>query len=245
MAALVAKSYQGLEQVCDPYTMNGKQYVKVRLNNGTIKTVRAYSEKEYSKYNPEVKVIQKAKSQRITFGFGDKGFIWLFKGNTYDALDWFRWAPTRYAEFLGWYLPSDIEMPEPLPVGIEPVKLYWENVCNENGEYFRDKEEIKAYVETLVYDPGVSEWIGNIGERLPFILTCNKIFHFMNSYGETNMYYFTDEKGNIFTWATQTSKNIQEEHKYVIVGTIKQHTIYRNKKQTVLTRCALKKEITE
>ena len=111
MAALVAKSYQGLEQVCDPYTMNGKQYVKVRLNNGTIKTVRAYSEKEYSKYNPEVKVIQKAKSQRITFGFGNKGFIWLFKGNTYDALDWFRWAPTRYAEFLGWYLPSDIEMP--------------------------------------------------------------------------------------------------------------------------------------
>ena len=163
--ALVAKSYQGLEQVCDQYEVNGKQYVKVRMRNGSIKQVRAYTEAEYRKYNPEVKIIKEAKSQRDTFGFGEQGFIWLFKGDTYAALDWFRWAPTRYAEMLGWYLPSDIEMPTPLPADIEPIKLYWDKVCDEEGKHFRDKEEIKAYVETLIYDAGTSEWIGNINER--------------------------------------------------------------------------------
>ena len=146
MSALVAKSYQNLEQVCEPYKVNGKEYVKVRLNNGNIKQVRSYSESEYRKYNPEVKIIQKAKSQRDVFGFGEAGYVWIFKGDTYAALDWFRWAPTRYAEFLGWYLPSDIEMPQPIPVGIEPIKLMWDNVKDpEDENYLMDKKLIKKY----------------------------------------------------------------------------------------------------
>lgn len=243
MAALVAKSYESLEQLCDPYEINGKQFVKVRLHNGSTKVVRAYSEKEYRKYNPEVKVIQKAKSQRETFGFGEEGYIWIFKGDTYAALDWFRWAPTRYAEALGWYLPSNIEMPEPLPVGIEPVKLYWENVCDENGEYFRDKAEIKAYVETLIYDPGVSEWVGEIGKRYTANLICKRIMHFMNSYGDTTMFQFETDKGNIIIWTTQTNKDIKEGYNYECAFTIKAHSIYRNTKQTQVSRLAIKKEL--
>lgn len=243
MAALVAKSYQDLEQLCDPYEMNGKMYVKVRMRNGSAKVVRAYDEKEYQKYNPEVKVVQKAKSQRETFGFGEQGFIWLFKGDTYAALDWFRIQPTRYAEFLGWYLPSDIEMPLPLPINVEPVRLFWDKVCDEDGEHFRDKEEIKAYVETLIYDPGTSEWIGEIKERVTLPLTCTRIMHFMNAYGESTMFQFETDDGDICMWSTQTSKDIKENHRYMIAGTIKQHTIYRNVKQTQLTRCSIKEEL--
>ena len=33
MSALVAKSYQGLEQICEPYTVNGRMYVKVRTKS--------------------------------------------------------------------------------------------------------------------------------------------------------------------------------------------------------------------
>lgn len=245
MAALVAKSYQDLEQLCDPYEVNGKMYVKVRMHNGSAKVVRAYNENEYRKYNPEVKVIQKAKSQREIFGFGEQGFIWLFKGETYAALDWFRAQPTRYADYLGWYLPSDIEMPSPLPAGIEPVKLEWDNVCDEDGIHFRDKEEIKAYVETLIYDCGNSEWLGNVGERLTLNLTCTRIMHFMNSYGESTMFQFETDDGDVCIWSTQTSKSIKENHKYMIAGTVKQHNIYRNVKQTQLTRCTIKKDLGE
>ena len=69
MSALVAKSYQKLEQLCDPYEVNGKMYVKVRMKNGNEKTVRAYSEAEYRRYNPEVKIIQPAKSRKDVLGF--------------------------------------------------------------------------------------------------------------------------------------------------------------------------------
>lgn len=243
--ALVAKSYQGLPQISDVYTIGGKTYVKVRMKNGSAKQVRAYSEAEYRKYNPEVKVIQKAKSQRETFGFGEQGFIWLFKGDTYAALDWFREQPTRYARMLGWYLPSNIEMPQPLPAGVTPVKLMWENVCNEEGDHFRPEEEVAAYVETLIYDPGQSEWVGSIKERVTLELNCTRILHFMNSYGESTMFMFEDDEGDILTWTTQTSQDIEEDHRYLITGTVKEHTIYRNNKQSVLTRCKVMEELGE
>ncbi len=244
MPALVAKSYVNLEQVCEPYKVNGKEYVKVRLNNGNIKQVRSYSEAEYRKYNPEVKVIQKAKSQREVFGFGEQGFIWIFKGDTYAALDWFRWAPTRYAEFLGWYLPSDIEMPTPLPANIEPIKLMWEKVKDPNDEdKLMDHDMIKNYIGTLIYDPGVSTWVGEVNDRITVALTCKRIMHFMNVYGDTTFYTFEDKNGNVFTWSTQTSKDIKEDHNYVITGRIKEHTTYRNVKQNVLTRCSVKEKI--
>ena len=80
--ALVAKSYEGLEQVCEPYTLNGREYVKVRMKNGQIKQVRAYSEAEYRKYNPEVIIVKPAKSRRDVLGFGEQGFIWLFNSSS-------------------------------------------------------------------------------------------------------------------------------------------------------------------
>lgn len=243
--ALVAKSYQGLPQISDVYTIGGKAYVKVRMKNGSAKQVRAYSEAEYRKYNPEVKVIQKAKSQRETFGFGEQGFIWLFKGDTYAALDWFREQPTRYARMLGWYLPSDIEMPQPLPAGVTPVKLMWENVCNEEGDHFRPEEEVKTYVESLIFDKGVSKYIGVLGERLTLPLTCFDIKYFLSMYGETTLYVFEDDEGNIFTWNTQTKKDIQQHHRYMVSGTVCKHNIYRNQCQTSINRCRILSELEE
>ena len=44
--ALVAKSYQNLEQVGEVFTAGGKKYIQVKTSNGSLKTVRVYSEKE-------------------------------------------------------------------------------------------------------------------------------------------------------------------------------------------------------
>ena len=188
--ALVAKSYENLEQVTDIYQVNGKNYVKVRLANGNLKQVRAYSEKEYRKYNPEVKIIQPAKSQREVFGFGEQGFIWVFKGDTYAALDWFRWAPTRYARPFGWYLPSDIEMPEPIPAGVTPVRLPWDAV--KADEYkMKSEKELVDIVADYIYDPGTSEWLGEVGDRLRDIeVTCTRATEVASFYGVSTIYTF-------------------------------------------------------
>jgi hypothetical protein len=232
--ALVAKSYENLEQVCEPYTMNGKEYVKVRMKNGSIKQVRAYSEAEYRKYNPEVKIIKPAKSRRDILGFGEKGFIWIFKGETYENLDWFHSSPCRYARTWGWYLPSDIEMPSPLPTNIEPLKLEWDEVSFE--DQLISEDQIKEVVDKMLYDAGTSRYIGKVGDRLEMDVTCKKASITQSIYGISYFYVFEDSEGNVYTWGT-SARSLDEGVQYHLKGTVKDHTTYRNVCQTVLTRC--------
>lgn len=241
---LVAKSYQNLPILCSPYEINGKRYTKVKMKNGTIKAVRVYSKQEYEKFYPEVKIIQPAKSQKEIFGFGNQGFIWLFKGkDTYSALDWFRRQPTRYARMWGWYLPSDIEMPNPLPTGVIPIKLFWEDVCDETKNNLKNEDEVRKYVETLIYDSGVSQWAGAEGDKITFEAVCNKKVEVQSAYGLSTIYNFTDASGNKYSWTTSTSPGIMEGNKYEITGKIKKLDTYRNNKITVLTRAKVNAEI--
>lgn len=234
--ALVAKSYEGLEQVCLPYTMNGREYVKVRMKNGQIKQVRAYSEAEYRKYNPEVIIVKPAKSRRDVLGFGEQGFIWLFKGETFENLDWFHDSPCRYARTWGWYLPSNVEMPDPLPANITPVKLEWDEVSFE--DQLISEDQIKAVADAKLFDPSPSKHVGKIGDRLDLMLTCDKAVQSQSIYGINYFYVFNSDDGNIFTWST-TAKVLEEGQKYHLIGTVKQHVVYKNSNQTVLTRCRI------
>lgn len=234
--ALVAKSYEGLEQICPPYTMNGREYVKVRMKNGQIKQVRAYSEAEYRKYNPEVIIVKPAKSRRDVLGFGEQGFIWLFKGETFENLDWFHDSPCRYARTWGWYLPSNVEMPDPLPANITPVKLEWDEVSFEDRLISED--QIKAVADAKLFDPSPSKHVGKVGDRLDLMLTCDKAVQSQSIYGISTFHVFHDQHDNIFTWST-TSKCLEEGETYHIKGTVKGHDTYRNTAQTALTRCSI------
>lgn len=52
MEILVAKSYQGLPVVEEPYVKSGKTYCKVKMKSGSVKEVRTYTQKEYDKMYP-------------------------------------------------------------------------------------------------------------------------------------------------------------------------------------------------
>ena len=235
---LVAKSYQSLPQVGEEYTVNGRTYVKVRTKTGDLKQVRTYTQKEYNKYNPEVKIIQPAKSRRDILGFGEKGFIWLFKGKTpnatYENLNFFRDSPCRYTRVWGWYLPSDIEMPDPIPVDVEPVKLEWADVSLED-QLIPDDQIVKV-VEGLLYDAGTSEYVGKVGDRVEFDCTCTRASITQGAYGLSYFYVFTSDDGNVYTWGT-SARSLEEGHRYHIRGTIRDHITFRNNKQTVLKNC--------
>lgn len=235
MGALVAKSYQNLEQVSEIYAINGKNYVKVRMNNGSIKQVRAYSESEYRRYNPEIKIIQPARSMRDVYGFGTEGYIWIFKGNTYASKDWFKSQGAKYNKNWGWAFPSDKPLPEPMPVDIEPVKLLWDKVSDENGSFIPEKE-IKEYVDSLIYEESVSDFIGDIGDKIEVDLICDKAYVVNGYYGTSVLHSFHDVCDNIYIWST-TSKMLEEGHLYHIKGTVKDHKTYKNQRQTVLRNC--------
>lgn len=236
---MVAKSYQALKQVGEPYAVNNKMYVRVQTKSGE-KQVRWYTESEYNKLYPEDKVEVKQskywRSQKDVLGF-EKGYITIFKGDTYPHADYFRLKKPlfNYTRWFGWSLPSTAELPNDIPEGLTPVRLDWALV-GKDEENIKGEKEVAAAVESLIYDAGTSEWQGIVGERIERTLTVTKAVQVENGYGISIFHVFEDEEGNAYSWAT-SAKNYQEGKTITLKGTIKDLTTYKGVKQTVLTRC--------
>ena len=236
----VAKSYQELEIVGDVFISSGRQYVNVKLKSGKLKTVRWYSDKEYAKMYPgETAKTCSAdsstyKSHRECLGF-DKGYVTIFKGDTYAEIDWFRASIARYTRWWGWYIISTEEVPADLPEGITPIQLPWELVGQEDGN-LKPEHLVKEAVESIIYDESESEYVGSIGERLELFLTVEKVIELDNNFGRSSMHIFKDDCGNSYVWTT-ASKTWPVGSEHHIKGTVKDHRKYRNQCQTILTRC--------
>ena len=125
---MVAKSYQSLEILGEPFVSNGRWYVNVLTKKGTPKQVRWYSEKEYQRMYPDEKAqtdnIIRINQKKI-LGF-EKGYITIFKGNTYEEKEYFQMSSARYCKFWGWYFISTEEIPDDLPEDVEPIRIPWE-----------------------------------------------------------------------------------------------------------------------
>ena len=235
----VAKSYQELEIVGDIFVSSGRQYVNVKLKSGKLKTVRWYSDSEYRKMYPEVVAVDRSadpyyKPQKEVLGF-TKGYITIFKGDTYSEIDWFRASIARYTRWWGWYIISTEEVPADLPEGITPIQLPWELVGQEDGN-LKPEHLVKEAVESIIYDESESEYVGSIGERLELYLTVERTIELDGNYGRSTMHLMRDDCGNLYVWTT-ASKSWAAGSEHHIRGTVKDHRTYRNEKQTVLTRC--------
>lgn len=234
---MVAKSFQSMKQMGEPFMENGKMYVKVQNEKtGTIRKVRWYTDAEYAKmYGEKVdKPASEFKCQKQILGF-EKGYITIFKGDTYANLEWFKRSIARYCKFWGWYIVSTDEIPEDLPDTVTPVQLPWELVGKEDGTLIPEGM-IASAIEPLLYEASSSEFQGKIGERIERVLTVRKNVSLPNAFGVSSMHIFEDAEGNVYVWTT-ASKAWAEGSEHKIRGTIKDHKVYRNCKQTVLTRC--------
>lgn len=232
---MVAKTYQNLEVVGDVYTLNGKRYVQVRTASGVLKKVRWYTEKEYLKMYPDaIAPSGKMKTQKEVLGF-DKGYITIFKGNTFEDKEYFKMSSARYCRMWGWYFISTEELPTDIPEDVEPVRLDWEVVGKENGE-LKPEAEVAAAVEALIYDEDISEYQGEIGDKVEVIVTVEKAIPLDGYYGASTMHIMRDYDGNCFVWTT-AARSWSEGTEHHIVGTIKDLRTYKGTKQTVLTRC--------
>lgn len=230
----VAKSYQSLEQIGNPFAQGNKMYVMVRKADGSTQRVRWYSDAEYAKlYGVAETAVPHNRKEALGFA---KGYITIFKGDTYSLKDWFSASPARYARMWGWYFPSTEELPDPLPAGIEPIRLTWEEVSD--NDKLKDEDTIKAYIETLIYEPSESEFVGEVGERLDIYLTVDRAIPLENQYGSSTMHIMHDDCGNEFVWTT-AAKTLTEGTEYHVKGTVKDHRTYKNTNQTILTRCRI------
>lgn len=98
-----------------------------------------------------------------------------------------------------------------------------------------------------------SQYVGADGERIKGLkvrFTGNAMFE--SSYGwETKTIYihhFRDENENLLIWKTESHLGKYDDGRWIpveegdmieLTGTVKEHNVYRNEKQTVLTRCKI------
>lgn len=232
--ALVAKSYQDLEIVRDTYIENGKRYCDVRTKDGKVKRVKSYTKSEYDRYYPPVKIIKPGNYKHI-LGF-DNGYITLFKGNTYENLEWFERSNARFHTTFKWYVVSTEEVPADVPEGITPVQLPWELVGNDDGT-LKDNAIINKVVENLIYDEGNSRYQGEVGDKIERDVKVIKNIEAENYYGVNHIMTFIDANGNLYCWSTAV-KNWEVGKELTIKGTIKSLGSYQKQKITYLTRCS-------
>lgn len=221
-----APSFANLERLSEPFEENGREYILVKTKSGTTRKVRWYEEP-----------MKKIRPVKEVLGF-TKGYITIFKGDTYSLLEWFQESTARYHKFFGWYFVSDEELPE-IPAGVTPIQLKWEDVAFADEDQLRPESQIKEHIDSLMYDPSPSKWQGEVGDRIDRTLTVTKITPLADGYyGPSTFFLFKDEYDNEYCWTTG-SKNLELNATYEVRGTIKALQKYKGKEQTVLTRCRI------
>lgn len=123
-------------------------------------------------------------------------------------------------------------------------------------ERIRKEAEAKAEAERLAEEArikaqkAISQYVGEIGQRITAKVTYTFGTWWETKFGIQYLYSFKDADGNVLTWKTSSvpmvlnaeGKDvvINEGDQVMITGTVKEHSEYREEKQTVLTRCKLR-----
>ena len=93
----------------------------------------------------------------------------------------------------------------------------------------------------------ISQYVGEIGEKLELnaMYVKKAWFDFRGPFGKEERMFvhtFKDSDGNLLVWKTSSSSlpDISEGNPVEIKGTVKEHSEYKEEKQTILTRCKVK-----
>lgn len=107
-----------------------------------------------------------------------------------------------------------------------------------------EKAEAEAEAKRLA-EKAISQYIGSVGERMSITATYIRSAYFevpsFRGYGTETMFVHTFKAdGNVIVWKTSKALNLECDKEVEITGTVKDHSEYRDEKQTVLTRCKIK-----
>lgn len=114
-----------------------------------------------------------------------------------------------------------------------------------NAERAEREAREKAEAARIKAEKAISKHIGQIGGKVNFkgsyVRSGSWDQRSFGGYGTEKMYVhtFKDADGNVFTWKTQKCVCLNYGEPVVVTGTIKEHSEYKEEKQTVLTRCKI------
>ena len=214
----VAKTYEKMTLQGEPFKENGRMYINVIVKSG-IKKVRWYTDAEYRRMYPEVEETKNGImdfNARHAFGFGDLGFITIYKGNPTSLEEC---AETHHESFrrnltFGYYTPSRLNLCD-LPSNVMPVKLYWSDVMDHDERMKPHEEVMKIVAETV-----------KVREKK------SKESHF----GTKHAYTLEDATGNTYVWETG-SRDFTSGKTISLKMKVKEHKEIGGEKVTVVWYC--------
>lgn len=107
----------------------------------------------------------------------------------------------------------------------------------------KEEAERKAREEAERARKAVSQYVGEVGDKLDVVVTLERRAWFevdsFRGYGKdtVNVYTFKDDDGNALVWKTSAFIDNDEGERVRVKGRVKSHDEYRDEKQTYLSRC--------
>ena len=156
-------------------------------------------------------------------------------GNSFEIKDKLKEVGARYSDELRWVCPEE---PTWLTTH-EWVKLSVADVFRvDDSGAFVLLDDVRDMRDAL--EPTTGEYIGQIGEHITVKVTLTKAIQYDTYFGYRHccgyIYIFKTVDDNTLMWKT-ASVVLREGIVCSVVGTVKDHQVYRHVKQTVLTRC--------
>lgn len=233
----VARTYENCPVVRERYNKDKKWYVDVQTKNG-IKTVRWYSEAERARMDKATGIVEKKDvmdfNARQAFGFGEKGYITLYKGKNVE--EWANCDRTNIwfnLTFL-FYTPSKFESPEVL-TGITPVRLNWSDVVDHDNK-MKPHEEVQKIVTALLEDESASKFQGNVNDWLQKTVTVREKKTNETHFGTKHTFTLEDAEGNSYIWETG-AKDYACSQTVSLKMKVKEHKEIKGTKITVVWYC--------
>lgn len=234
------------------YSCLGRKYIE--------KTVRLYTKSEFEnmeKANEKAREKRQAEQEERmkrefahrrqiwleTNGFNENEETYIVLGNSYSIKDQLKEAGWRYNGQLRRWMKGE---QTGVPAGYEVLKISAAEIIEFSawgeGHFFSDAKNIIDSYEKKIIPEEPSEWIGEIGKRITISVTLVRIGSYQNQYGISNIYNFKDENGNILVWFSKVDLKKDIDDTFNLTFTIKDHSEWNGKKNTVITRAKLAKE---
>lgn len=84
----------------------------------------------------------------------------------------------------------------------------------------------------------VSEYVGQVGEKITIKATYDYVAWFDGYYGKTYIHNFKTDSGDVLVWKTSKGNiGFENGEQVEITATVSGHNEYKGEKQTTLTRC--------
>lgn len=228
------------------------------------KKVKAYTPEEYVKYvaaqeRAKERRVEKAEAYKqslidnseknkkellVKWGYDpEDARIWLIGGgSTYAIKDWLKEQGCKFCKELGWYSCKSLEVPE----GYKTVSINFDDAYDwlpltKRFEIRAEAKEVADAALSSLYPESQSEYVGDIKQRLRDMdVTLTDARTIDGYYGMSTIYTFVYNE-NVLTWITTSAQDIQVGDHVVLTGTVKDHKEYKGVKQTILSRCIVKK----